>query len=213
MGPGPGHQHALAVEVACPPVGMKTHSQRLATGSQTGVRGLTERMALGCLDHDLVAIHALTVGHAQGRAHKFHVEANAGDCPPRQYWHSPQGWLGLMAQTSPTARCSTPSPTAKMRPRRLVAHDDRFADPDRTEAAILVIMQVGAADAAMADGQQDLARTGGRNALQLDADIPFFIKAADANGCSPWLISPNNDGNQVGQSRNIGQPQAAPECW
>ncbi len=84
---------------------------------------------------------------------------------------APQGWLGLIATWSPTCRCRTPSPSASTSPATLVPQDHRLAQPHGAEAALLVVMQVRAADAAGADADLHLAGPGRFGRDRLDAQV------------------------------------------
>ena len=65
-------------------------------------------------------------------------------------------------------------------PCRLVTEDDRLAHADRAEAAILIVVQVGAADAAGTDRHQHLSAPRIADFVGLDAEIALIVEAADA---------------------------------
>ncbi|MNE34725.1 hypothetical protein D3C80_1284570 [compost metagenome] len=53
----------------------------------------------------------------------------------------------------------------------LMTADDRLAHPHRAETAILIIMQIGAADAACRHGEQHFSGAGSHKLLRFDADV------------------------------------------
>ncbi|MNU67790.1 hypothetical protein D3C71_571420 [compost metagenome] len=57
----------------------------------------------------------------------------------------------------------------------LMPADDRFTHPDRAEAAILVIMEIGAADAARRHGEQHFAGTRLDEVLRFDANVLLAV--------------------------------------
>ena len=63
----------------------------------------------------------------------------------------------------------------------LVAWDQRLADADRAEAAVLIIMKVGAADAAVADADVDVARAEGRVVDLADAEVAGAVDDGGAH--------------------------------
>jgi hypothetical protein len=52
-----------------------------------------------------------------------------------------------------------------------MAADDRLAHPDGAKTAILIIMKIGAANAASRHGEQHFTGAGGLHVLRFDADI------------------------------------------
>ena len=60
-----------------------------------------------------------------------------------------------------------------------MAQHHRLAQPHRAEAAMLVVVQVGAADAAVADADADLARAGLERRMVLDAEV---LRRVDDDG-------------------------------
>src|SRR5690606_2918648 len=58
--------------------------------------------------------------------------------------------------------------------------DNRLTHADRAEAAILIIMQVGAANATRTHGDKHLAGAGRGDSALLDPDIALCIEPADA---------------------------------
>ena len=89
----------------------------------------------------------------------------------RQYSQCWQGRLGETATRSPTARPETPSPSDRIGAGHLVAEDHRLAHADRAEAAVVVVVQIGAADAAGLDGDLDLSGPGSLRLALLDAQV------------------------------------------
>ena len=69
------------------------------------------------------------------------------------------------------ARPETPSPERADGARHLMAEDHRLAHADRAEAAVVVVVQIGAADAAGLDGDLDLSRPGSLRLALLDAQV------------------------------------------
>jgi hypothetical protein len=59
-----------------------------------------------------------------------------------------------------------------------VTQNDGLANLYRSEASVLVIVQVGTANAPCSHTQQHLSRAGGRDFVDFNADIVLAIKAA-----------------------------------
>lgn len=125
------------------------HGQRLSHCPFLVAEGVGKTMRLAFVDDDLSAERALHVGRAHGTAVVAHVQAMVL-----------QALLAIVALAAGPARADG-DPIALGMPvhagpdffhaaRHLVAQHHRFLDAHGAEAAVVVIVQVGAADAAKA---------------------------------------------------------------
>ena len=86
---------------------------------------------------------------------------------------------------------------------RLVPEDDRLTHADRADAAIVEVVQIGAADPARPDGDHDLPRTRDGRGLGLDPKVALAVQAADADGVGhhvarlPGVHLTTREGSQV----------------
>jgi hypothetical protein len=72
-----------------------------------------------------------------------------------------------------------------------VAQDHRFLDPHGAKAAILVVVQVGPADAARPDADHHLAQSGGRVRDLVDAQVARRVDDCGFHdGSPPGLSTP-----------------------
>jgi hypothetical protein len=60
-------------------------------------------------------------------------------------------------------------------PGELMPHDNRFANPDRAEPAVQKVMQIGTANPAPSDANQNLSGSRSADSLPIDAQISFAI--------------------------------------
>src|SRR6185369_7352585 len=79
---------------------------------------------------------------------------------------------------------------ARHRTGDLVAEDHRLLEPHRAEAAVVVIVQVGAADAARLDAHFDIARAQCRDCNLLDAEILYGMQYCGAHRVLSRLAAP-----------------------
>ena len=94
------------------------------------------------------------------------------------------GTLGLTATRSPTLIRASLGADRLDDARDLVAEDHRLAQPHGAEAAVVVIVQVGAADAAEGDPHANLARAERRNGASLDPEVLGGVGDDGAHGDS-----------------------------
>lgn len=139
---------------------MQAHRKRLGTGGLGGRGSVRKCRALFCGNNQPVAEHALLMRQAHGAAHEAHVEA--------------MDRLALQAELAVAAglrgidgdELADGKPTDTRTQSRdmagcLMTADDRLAHPHRAETAILIIMQIGAANATCRHGKQHFAGAGG----------------------------------------------------
>ena len=99
--------------------------------------------------------------------------------PSAQYSQAPHGRLGETATRSPTASPSTPVAERHDPARHLVAEDHRLAQPHGAEAAMVEVVQVGAADAPGLDRYLDFAGARCLGVALLDAQV---LRGVDDDG-------------------------------
>ncbi len=165
-----GDKHAFAKQFAGLAHRMQADRQRF------GHRGLAGREPVG--GHALAGIgdEGLTEGALNMRErHRGAVKAHVHAVVWQAFvavaaW--PQGREGETATSWPLVRLVTPSPSASNMARDLVAEDHRFLQAHGAEAAVVVIVQIAAADAACRQTDQNLAGAGCGRVLILDPQIP-----------------------------------------
>lgn len=170
MGLAAGHQYLRTRQIASLCDGMQAHRKRLGTGGLGGRGGVGKCRALFCRNNQPVAEHALFVRQAHGAAHEAHVEAMDRLALQAELAVA-TGLRGIDGDELADGQSADTRAQNRDMAGCLVTADDRLAHPHRAETAILIIMQIGATDAACRHGQQHFAGAGGRNVLRFDADI------------------------------------------
>ena len=189
-------KHAFARKLACHVGGVQTNSQRFCAGGGPEIRILEQGDALCRLDDDAVAEKPLYVWKPDGRTVKAHVQtmhrkilrakctltarAAGVDCDK----------IARLDMSS--ARADRQHPAGCF-----VAQNDRFAYPDRADAAVGMVMHVRPADSPGGDGDKRLTGAWGENLVDLDAKVVLAIKTADAGFHKNLAQGINRDGSQV----------------
>jgi hypothetical protein len=148
--------------------------QRHAQGFGHGALGVTDAVAQGAelarIDHDFLPERALDVGHAHRTAEVAHVQAvvlqpllakaavvagqTGVDCDPGSHRQLADGGADFFDLTG-----------------YLVAQHHGLLDADGAKATMLVVVQVGAADAAGTDAHAHLTRTHGGRRKAFDSQV------------------------------------------
>ena len=164
------HQHALAEQRAGTAHGMQRHRQRLGHRAFAIAHRICQLVGLMRFDHDLLTECTLYVRRAHGAAVVAHVQAVVL-----------QALLAELADAARTARADRHTFAGREaahvgtdcldHARHFVAEHHRLLDPHGTEAAVLVVVQVGTADAAAAHAHLQLIGAERRGFIGFDAQI------------------------------------------
>src|SRR5262249_40007437 len=143
----------------------------------------SDRYRLRGVDGDIFAKAALDMGHAHRAAHEAHVEALVAHA--------------LLAVHAPPARLARIDGNAHTRihlrdavtdrgddARDLVAERHWLLNRHGAEAAMVIVVQVGAADAAIGYSDADLARAGRGVRIAVD---PQVLRRMNDDGAHSWL--------------------------
>ncbi len=156
---GTRYQHGSAFEISRLRGRMEADREWFRAGGFAGRYQRSGRNALHRRDHQPVPKHALLVGQVHGAAHEAHVLAVDRQVLPAE--PASAAWLAGIDGDQIANRKSGHAGTQGCDiAGGFVPRNDRFPDPDGTEAAVLVIMEVGAANAACRHLQQNLAIPG-----------------------------------------------------
>ena len=168
--PATGHQHRLAEQRAGAIDGMEGDGERLRHRALAVAHALGQAKRLAGVDDDLLAERALHMRHPHGAAVVAHVEAMVL-----------QAELAVATAAAGPARADGDALAGRVvahrsarlldHARHLMAEDHGLLDPHRTEAAMLEVVQVGAADAAGAHAHPELLGPDLRRLDVLDAEI------------------------------------------
>ena len=101
--------------------------------------------------------------------------------PAWQARHRQQGWLGLTATRSPTLDPGDGGPDLDDLARDLVAEDQRLAQSEVADPALVIVVQIRAADPARAEPQPHLMRPERRLRPLLEPQILGRMQHADAH--------------------------------
>ena len=184
--PASGHQHALAEQRARLLAGVKADRQRLSHRGFAERERIGDRHGLRRIDRDVFAKPALHVRHPHRAAHEAHVQALIA-----------HPFAAMDTDAAGLARIHG-HPNARLEMRHAAADCGDYAgyfmskrhrllDPHRAEAAMMVVVQVRAADAA--GGDLDAHFVGRRCRIGIAVDPQVFRGVDDdgAHGCSPWF--------------------------
>ena len=171
--PAPGHQHALAQQLAGPARGVKTHRQglrhrRLGRGQPVGPH------ALGGVGHQLFAERALDVRKRHGRSVEAHVQALVVQSLAAEP-AGPAGTRRRHRDEIARREAVDPLPHFGDVSGDFVTEDHRLLQANRSEAAVVVVVQVRTADAAGGQADPDLSGSGRPRFALLDAQIPCLM--------------------------------------
>ena len=157
IGPAPRHQHALAQQFARAPRRVQADRERLGHRRLAQRHALGDRLRLRLVADQNFAKRALHMREAHRAAVEAHVEA--------MILFALETISAMVAGPARIDRDARPGLDAfHVRAdglhdaRDFVAKDHRLAQPHRAEAAVVVIVQVGTADAAEGDAHADVAR-------------------------------------------------------
>ena len=192
--PGAGNDHALAEQFARAPRGVQANRERLGHRGFAQRHALGDRLGLRLVADQHFAKRALHMREAHRAAVEAHVEAMV--------------LLALEAIAAMVARAARIDRDARagLDPldlradglddaRDFVAEDHRLAQAHRSEAAVVVIMQVRAADAAEGDAHANVARAERGDFRLLDPQILRRMGDHSAHAFPPWRgLSPRDSG-------------------
>ena len=168
---GPGHQNPLAQQCSGLSRAVQANGQRLGKGGvfQPHAGRQLDRLVPGADQH--LAEPALHVREAHGAAEEAHVETVARRSFEAEA-ASAAGSARVDRYVVAGLHVGHGGANHHHLASDLVARDQRFADADRAEAAVLVVVQVRAADAAVADAHLDVVQPERRDIGLPDSDIP-----------------------------------------
>ena len=149
---------------------MQTNRQRFGKGGLAHREPRRDREGLMLVDHDLVAEGALHVRKAHRASEEAHVEALMARSL-KAIAASSAGVAWVDGDAVARLHANDARPHGNNRPRHLMAEDHRLLQPHGAEAAMLEVVQVGAADAAAAHLDAQLARQRRRGFDLLDAQV------------------------------------------
>ena len=184
IGPGARHQHALAEQRAGALGGMQADRERLGEGGLGRRDARRDLHRLPLLDDEHVAEAALHMREAHRAAVEQHV-----------------GAVLLLAHLAVAAMAAGPAridrdAVARLHARDLaadrldpagdlMAEDHRLAHADRAEAAMQIVVQVRAADAAGLDPHAHVARPELGRGRRLDAQVLLGMDDDGTHGDAP----------------------------
>ncbi len=155
-----------------------------ANASSPSVMSPPHRVALALAHHEVFLEHPLHVREAAGAAQESHVARTAARVPRGSIRSARRRATGDTATLSPTCTRVTPAPDAGDHRRRLVPGNQRLAHDEVAVAALEVVVEIGAADAAGAEAQQHLAGADRRHFRVLDAQVFLCVDPASQHGAS-----------------------------
>ena len=194
--PATRDEDSLAEERAGAGDGMKRDGEGLGKGGNSCRDAFGDLVALPAFGHELLAKGALDMGHRHRAAVKAHVEA-----------------VVLLALEAIFARVARPArrdghPVADRQPgdaatesgyaaRYLMTENHRLANTDGTEASMLVVVKIRAADAADLHCDLDLTGTHGVRLTVLDAQVALCMNYDRLHGYAPIERVPRRPAGDV----------------
>lgn len=179
-----GDQDALAEEGTGLLAGMQAHRERLGDRGFGERQLVRDRHRLRRIDRDELAKAALHMRKAHRAAEEAHVEALVAEA-----------FLAMQALAARLARIDRNAGAGLYRSDTvtdgrdhagdLVPQRHRLLDADDAEAAVMVVVQVGAANTAISDLDADLARGGRGIGIRIDPQILGGVDDDGAHGLVP----------------------------
>ena len=157
---------------------MQADGERLGSGRLGQRRAGRYRLALRSLGDDVLAKRALFVGKGHGRTVKAHVEAMLGE-PLCAITAAAAGPARIQGDGIALLQAGDAGADRIDGAGDLMAENHRFSEPDRSEARLMIVVQIRAADAAGTDRDTHLAVTGCCDRVAFDPEIIFVVEAAN----------------------------------
>lgn len=129
---------------------MQADGKRLGTGGKAGVERCRNLVDLLDRQRHFIAKKPLHMREAHGAAEEPHVEALVALIPQAEV-AMPARHAGIDRHLITRRHAGNPAACLHDAPGNLMAEDHRFLQPDRSEPGMVIIVQVGAADAAPGD--------------------------------------------------------------